>query len=127
MSKRSAPPEVKVTIVSLEKTVLITKWVRKEDGMLRYFVGDEIKIVYNIAKDDIYIDPTVASVNVLDPSGVKTEFLVADAELTNIDTGKWEFVYTLLLAGEYIIAWKGDAPAIGIAESRVYTRASKAL
>lgn len=125
MSKRSAPPRVEIE-VTLKKTTLITTWVRKEDGMVKFFVGDEVKIAYNVSVDDAYTDPATPTVKVLDPSGTKTTYLVG-ANLVKLDTGKYEFTFTLTLEGEYFVAWEGDAPAVGIAESRIYTRASKAL
>lgn len=123
---RSSTPDTIIN-ATIAETTNILAFLRKEDiNMSQFIVGDEVKVSYNITVQDVYTDPTTPTINVLNPSGTKTTFTIADPEMTKLDVGKYEIDVDVTLAGEWIVLWVGDSPAQGVQESRFYAKQSAA-
>ena len=120
MSKKAAPPEAIIT-QAITPQAVVTKWIRN-NNMLKFFEGSLIKIAYNVTVNGVYTDPTTYDVTVLSPSGVSTEYTVADSELTKLDDGKFEFDLDLTEDGEWRVKFTGTGVAQVVDQVLIYAR-----
>ena len=86
-------------------------------------IGDIVLVSCWFEVNSAYVNPGVVEARVKDPAGTVTSYLIADPELTQIDTGKFQLAITPDLSGEWWVRWIGTAPAQGEQEAVFYVRA----
>ena len=64
-------------------------------------------------------DPTLVTFQLATPDGVETDYVLADAEVSNPSVGTWRFDYVALAAGRHVLRVAGVGGAPG-AEERAF-------
>ena len=76
-----------------------------------YDIGDYARLSATFTSAGVYLDPTLVTLKVKDPTGTVTTYTFGTSPiLIRHDTGQYRFDYNITMAGTHYYRWSGTAP-----------------
>ncbi len=86
-----------------------------------YDIGDATTLYVDFTDaDGVATNPTAVTLTITLPDA--TTVTKTTVQLTNPSVGRWEYVYTFTLAGNYVVNWAGTGAIVTAVTRRYYVR-----